>query len=143
MTRFCKKTGYFYIFCITALIIDRGSKSWALNNLSVYGEPSLFPFALHYNDGVAFSFLKGNPQMSFLLALVVLFCFLFFYLRYNNFYSPAMMLLFAGSMGNLFDRILYGHVIDWVYVGIYINLADVWLCLGGFFVLKNAFLEGK
>jgi lipoprotein signal peptidase len=58
-------------------------------------------------------------------------------------YAPArkslgMIFLWAGAAGNLTDRLYYGYVVDWIYVGGYINLADVWLCAGGLAIFAAA-----
>jgi len=50
----------------------------------------------------------------------------------------GIVFLFAGALGNLTDRLLYGYVIDWIYVGGHINLADIWLCVGGLLVLAES-----
>jgi lipoprotein signal peptidase len=42
----------------------------------------------------------------------------------------GVVFLLAGASGNLTDRLMYGYVVDWLYVGGYINLADVWIGAG-------------
>jgi lipoprotein signal peptidase len=43
---------------------------------------------------------------------------------------PGVLFLAAGAIGNLTDRLLYRHIVDWIYVGVYVNLADLWLFVG-------------
>ncbi|GHV26593.1 hypothetical protein FACS1894167_00150 [Synergistales bacterium] len=46
--------------------------------------------------------------------------------------------LLAGAAGNLICRLMYGYVVDWIYVGGYINLADIWLCIGSLMIFHSA-----
>jgi len=51
--------------------------------------------------------------------------------------TRGIIFLCAGALGNLSDRLMYGYVVDWIYVGGYINLADVWLGVGSFLILAR------
>ena len=53
------------------------------------------------------------------------------------------LFLWAGAIGNLTDRLLYGYVIDWLYIGVYINLADIWLCAGCLMILSSCANHSK
>jgi len=58
----------------------------------------------------------------------------------------GVIFLWAGAICNLTDRLLYGYVIDWLYVGLYVNLADIWLgmgCVMVFLHYANASEEGE
>lgn len=63
----------------------------------------------------------------------------------------ALSLVLAGGLGNLIDRALYGHVVDFMYLGIksiswmhtnIFNVADVAIMLGGGLLLFHAFQPG-
>jgi lipoprotein signal peptidase len=43
---------------------------------------------------------------------------------------PGMVFLWAGAVGNLLGRLTRGYAVDWIYIGWYINLADVWIGVG-------------
>ena len=49
----------------------------------------------------------------------------------------GVVFLLAGSIGNLIDRLMRGYVVDWIYVGGYINLADIWLCVGSLMIFAQ------
>lgn len=107
---------------ISILTVDRLTKSWALNNL---------PASLYFNHGISFSIFGDVTYAGLFFSLLALVLLLLVCRRRPELRkSVAMAFLFAGSAGNLADRLLYGYVVDWLFVGVYINLADISLCLG-------------
>jgi len=63
----------------------------------------------------------------------------------------ALSLVLAGGLGNLIDRALYGHVVDFMYIGFkgiswmhtnIFNVADVAIMIGGGLLLFHAFQPG-
>ncbi|MCB1615315.1 MAG: signal peptidase II, partial [Pseudomonadales bacterium] len=67
--------------------------------------------------------------------------------RAKNLLAAALTLVLAGALGNLYDRVFYGYVVD--FVDIYyrqwhwpaFNLADSVICLGAALLLLDAFLD--
>ncbi|MDR3229807.1 MAG: signal peptidase II [Synergistaceae bacterium] len=118
-----------HVFIFLALI-DRATKGWALSTLAPASEPAFFSLALYFNSGISFSLLEAHPGISTAVALAGAGIFGLLCLRTRFAHMPGIAFLWAGALGNLMDRIVYGHVIDWIYVGGYINLADIWLCIG-------------
>lgn len=113
---------------ITALIIilDQASKIMADNFLQ-YHQPvevmPLFNFTLMYNKGAAFSFLAdaGGWQRWFFLCLTsAVSIFIVSWLRklkpHQILQYVALALILGGAIGNLIDRAIYGHVIDFLDV---------------------------
>ena len=87
-----------------------------------------------YNEGAAFSFLSeaGGWQRWFFLGLSsVISLFLFFWLKQveqnKKLLSFGLALILGGAIGNLIDRALFGHVIDFIQ---YYYQSDA--CLPGF-----------
>ena len=127
-------TTFRWITFAALLITDRTAKLLAVLYLSetvVHGNANFFSLSLYHNHGISFSMLKNFPSVSLaasILGIVVLgiVCLKSVSLRS----STGVIFLWAGAIGNLIDRLLYGYVIDWLYVGIHINLADIWLCAG-------------
>ena len=96
-----------------------------------------FSLALHHNEGISFGLLRNFPSAGLAVSisgviLLGLLC------RQNAILRsmPGVIFLWAGAICNLTDRLLYGYVIDWLYVGLYVNLADVWLGLGCVMVFR-------
>jgi signal peptidase II len=128
-----------WIVFLILLAIDRETKFWAESNLfEAAGNaviPSLF---LYHNEGISFSLMKNYPHAG--LAAAILGIGVLGFLCAKNALSRksfGVVFLWAGAMGNLTDRLLYGCVIDWIYVGEYINLADLWLCAGGLIIFAE------
>jgi signal peptidase II len=117
-----------FVFLVT---VDKTTKYWAEFSLAENLNAAFMSFALHYNAGISFSLMKNFPSFSAITALLGITLLGYFCIKIKSLRSLyGMIFLWAGAVGNLTDRIFYGHVIDWIYIGIYINLADVWLCLG-------------
>lgn len=105
--------------------------------------PGLFRVVHWANTGAAWSLFRGNNNVLAVVALVALVV-LFF--GRNHFDSRTLLgqiafgLIFGGIVGNLIDRVLRGHVIDFLYfytqqrggeVGFpAFNVADSAICTG-------------
>ena len=85
------------------------------------------------------------------VSAIVLFFVAFFWVREERFVSrAALIMIFAGGFGNLYDRVLYGCVSDFTFIPWFpaFNLSDVMLTLGAIVFLfsytrsdrKNTFL---
>lgn len=122
-----------YLLSLVVLVIDQWTKWLAETNLTFHEPvPVIEPFlnwTLAYNYGAAFSFLAdaGGWQKWFFSGLaLVMSVFLIGYLikapRQAKLLSTGLALVLGGAVGNLIDRLLHGHVIDFIHV----HNADVW-----------------
>ena len=137
-----KKSAFTWITFAALLIADRVTKFLAVFYLSetIHENARFFSLSLHHNHGIAFSLLRGFPTVSLMasiLGIAVLggLCLKNASLRS----SKGVLFLWAGAIGNLIDRLRYGYVIDWLYIGLYINLADIWLCTGCLMIFFHFF----
>jgi signal peptidase II len=99
-------------------------------------------FSLRYeqNTGIAWSI---PVPFALLIAANVIFLLLLPFLIANHLDLRQkkaqffLSFLFGGALGNLFDRLTRGYVIDYISVGTWpvFNLADALLCIGIFFIL--------
>jgi signal peptidase II len=128
-----------------ALLIDQLSKI-TITKLFAYGESmavtSFFNLVLVYNKGAAFSFLASETgwQRHVLTAVGIGAAVFIIYLLKRHagqrMFCWALALILGGAVGNVVDRIAYGHVIDFldVYVGRWhwpaFNIADSAICIG-------------
>jgi signal peptidase II len=124
---------------ILALALDRATKCWALSRFTQsQSERAFLSLGLHFNRGISFSLLETRSSLSLAVTLAAIGLLGLLCAKSGEKVRsmPGMPFLWAGAAGNLTDRLLYGYVVDWVYIfrG-YINLADVWLCAGGLAVL--------
>jgi len=138
------------------LILDQCSKWIADSLLGPHDAIPLLPFlALRkaYNPGAAFSFLSDAAgwQRWFFVGLalgviVVLVVWLRRLPQGQGRMALALALILGGAAGNLIDRLLYGHVID--FIDLYyrawhwptFNIADSAITLGAALLLLDAFL---
>ena len=91
--------------------------------------PDVFSLVNVTNDGAAFGSFKNNNTFFIVLSCVAFVVVLALLLRRR---SPdalrdiSLALLLAGIMGNLTDRLLHGHVIDFLLFDLHIPLAHPW-----------------
>jgi signal peptidase II len=143
----------------TVLLLDQGSKLLADAGLVFHEPVPLLPFLnlrLAYNTGAAFSFLSsaGGWQRWFFAGLSVLVVgVLVIWMRRlrpeQRSLASAFALIVGGAVGNLVDRLVYGHVIDFidVYYGTWhwptFNIADSAITLGAGLLLLDAWHEHR
>lgn len=112
--------------------------------------PHFFYLTKVYNDGAAWSMFDGAVVFLIIIAILAL-IFLYKYQKcfkenYRN--MLAFALIYGGLIGNLIDRIVYGHVIDYfkLLIGNYnfpiFNLADMAI-VSGFILLIIAIIKGE
>jgi signal peptidase II len=135
------------MFCLrcfvfsAALLLDRVTKYWAQLYLSGHSPGSQIKFLslrLYFNSGISFSLLERPPWISLFVSLTGIGVLILLCIRSRSVRSMIeTAFLLAGATGNLMDRVMYGYVVDWIYVGKFINLADIWLGCGGFLILMR------
>lgn len=137
------------------LVADQLSKVVADSSLILHSPvvvwPGFFDLMLAYNEGAAFSFLSdaGGWQRWFftLLALGVSIVIVVWIKRLppnEKLTAISLSLILGGAVGNLIDRVLYGHVVDFlqVYFGSYafpaFNIADAAISVGAALLIIQA-----
>ena len=144
---------------LLVLVLDQATKLWAAATLD-YGVPvALLPFfnlTLVHNTGAAFSFLAdaGGWQRIFFIALstvvsLVLAAWIWRLPNTMRLLGIALALVLGGALGNLVDRIAYGHVIDFIdlYAGGWhwpaFNIADSAITCGVVLLLADGLFGGR
>ena len=144
MSKSICSTGLRWLWVVVAvLIIDLGSKFLILQNFALGETVPLFPsLNLHYarNYGAAFSFLADSG------ICVVLTVLMYRSKATQKLNNIAYALIIGGALGNLFDRLWHGFVVDMIdfYVGDWhfatFNLADSAICIGAALIVLEGFL---
>ncbi len=141
------------IGCI--LLADIFSKRWAISRLletdrMLEGIKGLFRFRFAWNTGVAFSFLSDKPIIVIICTILILSAvalFLFLPKRERLSDRLCLALIFAGGLGNLIDRVLYGAVVDFIeftFISFPVfNLADVCVVTGTFLYAARVLIFDK
>ena len=125
-------------------IFDRASKLYILNlaEKDLFAEiyiNSFLNFHLIWNSGIGFGLLslESNFYYDLITTLIILIniVILMMILRSNNYNKFFLLMLFGGSLGNLFDRIYYNAVPDFIDIHYYtfhwfiFNVADIFISI--------------
>ncbi|MGM0563214.1 MAG: signal peptidase II [Pseudomonadota bacterium] len=155
-----KRALWFYALALLVVVLDQATKLAAeywLGYREVVPVTPFFNLTLAYNPGAAFSFLAdgGGWQRWFFSALalvisVILAVWLWRLKEEERVMAWPLSLIIGGAVGNLIDRLAYGHVIDFLdfYYGGYhwpaFNLADsAIVCGAGLMIWLSFFPPGR
>ena len=123
---------------LAVFLLDRASKSWALKALYLKSVKVLSFFHLTYaeNTGVAFGMFRDS-NLFFLVFSSVLVAVLLYLRRrieaHGRAASTGLALVLGGALGNLYDRIAYGFVVDYFDFSFFpavFNVADSAITVG-------------
>ena len=146
---------------LLVFVVDQASKFYFDNALSMYQQiviiPDYFSWTLAYNTGAAFSFLAdadGWQRWFFAAIALVVSGVLVVWLKRlkadETWLALALALVLGGALGNLFDRVAYGHVIDFILVHWQnrwyfpaFNLADSAITVGAILLALDMFKSQK
>lgn len=128
------------------LVLDQITKAVLMDKLVAYQDvialTGFFNLVHVHNTGAAFSLFANQPgwQRGFFGTVALIATVVILYLmrktRGQTLFSAALALILGGAVGNLVDRVLYGHVIDFLdfYLGTWhwpaFNVADAAITLG-------------
>lgn len=111
---------------IVVLVLDQITKQLAEQYLVFHVPIPVIPFfnlTLSYNTGAAFSFLEdagGWQRWFFIVLALVVSVVIYIWMRKldasEKWITIALALVLGGAIGNVVDRILFGHVIDFIHV---------------------------
>ena len=146
---------YGIILTAVLVFIDRLSKIWAAEYLIGKGTITVIPgiLGLTYaeNTGAAFSMLSGKTIVLIGITFFAL-CFLaylIFIKKYGTkFEKFFLLLIFAGGIGNLIDRVFVGYVVDYfnfLFMNFAIfNVADICVTVAFvLFLIYGIFIDPK
>lgn len=140
------------------IVLDQLTKSWVTaafelgDSLTI---TSFFNLVLAYNTGAAFSFLAGAGgwQRIFFVAIAVIASVVIVFLlrkpHNHPLLSTALALILGGAIGNVIDRIRFGHVVDFIQVhgaGYFFpafNIADSAITIGATLLIWDSFRKPK
>ena len=140
---------------LPGILLDRITKQAAASALAPHGVhhaiKGVLSWAYTENRGAAFSMLSGRNILLVLLPIVLIAALFIYLLRHPD--NPVLeragiWCIIAGGLGNLWDRLAYGCVIDFIrldFVNFAIfNVADIFVCCGAAAVVLSVLLsEGR
>ena len=136
---------YYSSVVIFVFLLDRVSKIYILNlaeteqTVDIYLS-SYLNLYLIWNTGVGFGILSSNQvffynSITFIIILINIFI-LFMLFKYNDYRVYFLLIVLGGSLGNLYDRIQYKAVPDFIdlhyesFHWFVFNVADIFISLG-------------
>ena len=139
-------------------ILDRSSKIYVLHLDKINYSPELYQskylnITLVWNEGIAFGLLSFSQNslynlLSLFIAIIVLIIF-FMIIKNNNIKKYPLLMIFAGAIGNLYDRVSYKAVPDFIdfHIGEFhwfiFNVADISISLGVFFMILIELIDNN
>ena len=113
--------------------VDQLTKQVVLRLINPYEAriivPDFFTLVNVTNTGAAFGSFRGNNTFFIIISIVALVVVATLLARRRQpdpWRDLSLALLLAGILGNLTDRLLYGHVIDFLLFNLHIRYADPW-----------------
>ena len=133
---------------ILLIVADQAAKYWAVSKLKGTSGMTLITGVLELqyleNRGMAFGMLQGKIPLLIALCLLFFCVFLYIYIKIpkTRYYLPLIctaLVLAAGAVGNLIDRVFRGYVIDFIYFSLIdfpvFNVADIYVVCSGIFLV--------
>jgi len=163
---------YIFFISLPLYLLDRVTKYWVLHSIDPDQPTTVVPGFFHLvnitNNGAAFGSFKNNNNFFIAISFVaLLFALILLLGRHESGASDrpkslwwtrdswrdfSLALLLAGVLGNLTDRILYGHVIDFLLFNLHVpfarpwpafNVADSCICIAVVFFIVHSFRQEK
>lgn len=143
---------------VTVIAFDQWSKAWIVERFDEFGGVVLLPvldiMRLH-NEGAAFSFLSnagGWQRWVFIGLGVAVSAGILAYLRRlpangQRLLAAGLSLILGGALGNVIDRVLLGHVVDFIRVHWNdhyfpaFNVADSAISVGAALIILDTLLD--
>ena len=145
MVETIKKNILNLILILSIFLLDRISKWIVLNFEELYGikNYALTPFLnfeLIWNKGIAFGLLSFDKVIFYHIITIIIFIIvivlMFLFTKSNGLEKYSYIFILGGALGNLYDRILYNAVPDFIDFHInnfhwfIFNIADIFITIG-------------
>ena len=154
-----KKIIFNSILIFIIFLVDRLSKIYILrvaeqeNIVDIYLNQFL-NFYLIWNKGIAFGLFSFNESLIYniitSIIMIISIVIILMIIQSKGFKKLSLLFVFGGSMGNLFDRIYYSAVPDFIdlhinnYHWFVFNVADIFITLGIMcLILNEIFVDNK
>ena len=147
-----------FIFLVICFALDRFSKIYILNILNIEGQVDFYinqflNIYLVWNTGIGFGLFSSEDKLFYnllttiiIIINIVILYFAFIETKIKSFF---LMIILGGSLGNLFDRVYYRAVPDFIdlnYEGYHwfiFNVADIFISIGIICLILSEILNYK
>jgi signal peptidase II len=160
---------YLFLLALPLYALDRVTKHWVLQSVDpdrpIVVVPNFFHLVNITNNGAAFGSFQNNNAFFIAISCAALLLSLVLLLGHahpsvkpgsllarDSWRDVSLALLLAGVLGNLTDRLLYGHVIDFLLFDLHVPLAHPWpafnvadscICIAVVFFIVHSFRTEK
>ena len=140
-----RKIIFYFLTTLLIFTLDRISKIYVINIAETYGKVDIYlnqfiNIILVWNTGIGFGLLSFEKQFVYnlitLIIVLVNFVILYLGIKSNNFKGLLFFVILGGSLGNLFDRLYYSAVPDFIDINynnfhwFIFNVADIFISVG-------------
>ena len=147
-----------FFIILSIFLLDRVSKLYViyLHKKNLHSEIFTSKFLniyLIWNEGIAFGLFSFDQHNLYniltVIILIIILIILFFLIKAEGLKKYALLMVFGGAIGNLFDRIFYKAVPDFIdfHVGNFhwfiFNVSDIFITLGVIFLIYLEFVDKK
>ena len=148
-----------FFFVISIFLIDRFSKLVMINSSTTDGSSNVsindfLSFNLVWNDGIAFGLFSFDQKIyyNFLTVIIILITLIILWmiLKTKGLEKIAFMMILGGSTGNIFDRLYYSSVPDFIDIHygnfhwFIFNVADIFISIGVLLlIILEIFIKNK
>ena len=153
------KKNIFYFFIIFVIfLIDRATKLIMINLDGLYGVKnyaltSFINLELIWNSGIAFGMLSFEKSFYYNLItsiiIIITIIILIMMVKTSGFQKYGLIMIFGGSIGNIFDRLFYSSVPDFIDIHFknfhwfIFNVADIFITLGVLILIYCELIKEK
>ena len=144
-----------FSFILSIFLFDRITKIYVINLDKKFIGSEIFSskylnITLIWNEGIAFGLLSFDQENLYnlltILIILIIFFILVMFLKSSGLKKLALVMILGGALGNVFDRILYKSVPDFIdfHVGEFhwfiFNIADIFITIGVFSMILFEFI---
>ena len=147
------------LFIILSIFgLDRFTKVYVISQNEINLSPELFVskylnINLIYNEGIAFGLLSFDQShlynfLTILIVAVILVIF-FMIIKSDGFKKYSLLMIFGGALGNLYDRVFFKAVPDFIdfHIGNFhwfiFNVSDIFISLGVLFLIISEIIYNQ
>ena len=159
MSDYLKKISLSNFFLILAIfLLDRISKIYVIDQSKKSLSNNLFlsdylNISLMWNEGIAFGLFAFDESFFYnfitILIIMVIIIVFFMILKNKGYKKYSLILILGGALGNLYDRIFFGAVPDFIdfHIGDFhwfiFNVADIFISIGVIIMILSEFMVTK
>lgn len=149
------KTLKIMLIIVSIFLLDRFTKVLVINNLSLGESISIIDDFLNItyvnNHGAAFGIMDGKVIFIVIVSILI-FAYLIYEIRkesHSKLITISISFVIGGLLGNLFDRVVYGHVIDFFDFNLFgydfaiFNVGDAFIVIGAILLAIGFLLEER